>query len=375
MLLKFSVTNHGPFRDKAELFFVATKRKDEPNYRIPWRGHKHGVNPVVGLWGGNASGKSSLLETLRDLGTLVRGGLWAEIPNGDDPGKSYMRLTPFVGQESQPTTFEVDFTVGDSQVYYLVSFLNGRVLQEVLEEQRPKSRVRSLIDRERGLFRGVHKDVLEEALAIGRPLLNAGHRAGGRLAEIQDSFLSHIQWRGDVDEYGCLAYLESPMDEEVTAVCGKDFAASQASQRHFSAGQEEFKYHAKAAIAALRTGSLLVVDDLGTNMHPVLLEDFVQWFTDPDTNPHGAQLLFSTHCQNLMDSMRSDQIALLDKTKEGASALHYASDYKWSRKDPSWSRLYAGARIGGIPMDRFWAQRQELQTIVNTKSADTSEPT
>ena len=64
-VLRFIVENHRSFREVEELSFLATARTDETGDVIDGSIHAaHGLLPVVGVYGANASGKSNLLEAL-----------------------------------------------------------------------------------------------------------------------------------------------------------------------------------------------------------------------------------------------------------------------------------------------------------------------
>ena len=51
----------------------------------------------------------------------------------------------------------------------------------------------------------------------------------------------------------------------------------------------------------LRLGKVLIVDELDAKLHPLLTRSILQLFMNPETNPHGAQLIFATHDTNLLN--------------------------------------------------------------------------
>ena len=53
---------------------------------------------------------------------------------------------------------------------------------------------------------------------------------------------------------------------------------------------------------ALKHGKLLVLDDLGNGLHPLLVGYIVELFHNPETNPKNAQLIFTTHCTHLLET-------------------------------------------------------------------------
>lgn len=101
---------------------------------------------------------------------------------------------------------------------------------------------------------------------------------------------------------------------------------------------------------ALKNGSLLVVDELETSLHPLLSQVLVRLFNDPSTNPLGAQLLFSTHAPTLLapETLRRDQIWITQKSRGGVTEIFPVSDFH-ARKGERLDRGYMQGRFGGVP--------------------------
>ncbi len=106
MIVGFTVENFRSFRDETEVSFVSTARRDAPTHRLACPGTRHGVLPVLGVWGANASGKSNLLRAVGELKNLVEHSftrLGAEAP---------IPWTPWrMRDDAEPTRIEVEFTV------------------------------------------------------------------------------------------------------------------------------------------------------------------------------------------------------------------------------------------------------------------------
>jgi predicted ATPase len=111
---------------------------------------------------------------------------------------------------------------------------------------------------------------------------------------------------------------------------------------------------APGIIDALRLGSVLLVDELESSLHPLLAMKLIQLFNDPKTNPKNAQIIFTTHDTNLLGNvagdalLRRDQIWLTEKNDEGATTLYPLADYK-PRKAENLERGYLQGRYGAIP--------------------------
>ncbi len=115
------------------------------------------------------------------------------------------------------------------------------------------------------------------------------------------------------------------------------------------------------ALEALSRGSLLVIDELDTSLHTNLARSFVSLFTKKESNPHGAQLVFSTHDVALLGSgvLNPDEIWLTDKSHEGESQFTPLTDFKLRSRDDI-EKAYRAGRFGGIPIgDDFFISFRE----------------
>lgn len=100
----------------------------------------------------------------------------------------------------------------------------------------------------------------------------------------------------------------------------------------------------------LREGRILVVDELDSSLHTLLVRRLVSMFHDPNINQNGAQLIFSTHDTSLLDHslFRRDQIWFTEKDRVQATHLYPLTDFS-PRKNEAWERGYLGGRYGAVP--------------------------
>ena len=112
------------------------------------------------------------------------------------------------------------------------------------------------------------------------------------------------------------------------------------------------------ALHALSEGLVLVIDELDTSLHPDLSRSLLSLFHRKASNPHGAQLLFSTHDVTLLDSdvLQQDEIWFTDKDPDGASRLTPLTDFKLPPSDQlrhgDIEQAYRRGRFGGVPSSR-----------------------
>lgn len=103
---------------------------------------------------------------------------------------------------------------------------------------------------------------------------------------------------------------------------------------------------------ALRHGRCLWIDELDTGMHHWLLRALIKLFQSPGTNPHGAQLLFTTHDAALMDPtlFRRDQIWIVEKDAAQGTQLYSLVDFEDKpRKQQPLFKSFLSGRFGGVP--------------------------
>ncbi|MDE2742708.1 MAG: AAA family ATPase, partial [Gemmatimonadota bacterium] len=104
------------------------------------------------------------------------------------------------------------------------------------------------------------------------------------------------------------------------------------------------------ALQALSQGSLLAIDELDTSLHPDLALAFISLFANRDSNPNGAQLLFSTHDVTILscDLLRQDEIWMADKNRAGVSKYTPLTEFKLRSRDDI-EKAYRNGRLGGVP--------------------------
>ncbi|WP_431868391.1 AAA family ATPase [Nocardiopsis eucommiae] len=172
---------------------------------------------------------------------------------------------------------------------------------------------------------------------------------------------------------------ENPLTEEergrIEETVGKKRASSFIRQRergrvsfhHRGTGQDRPLDYAEEssgtqALLALGTvimgllerGGTLVVDEIDTSLHTLLSGSLISLFKDPENNPHGAQLIFTSHDTSLLgrvhgrEVLTEDEIWLTEKDTEGATSLFPMSSYE-SAGEENRDRRYLVGRYGAVP--------------------------
>ena len=103
--------------------------------------------------------------------------------------------------------------------------------------------------------------------------------------------------------------------------------------------------------SALRTGGILLVDELERELHPMLVNFIISKFQSKKSNPDGAQLVFTTHDTELMsmELLRKDQLYFADKDPaDGSSELYSISEFS-TRTTDNIRKGYLAGKYGATP--------------------------
>ena len=107
-------------------------------------------------------------------------------------------------------------------------------------------------------------------------------------------------------------------------------------------------------VTRLREGGVLCVDELDTSLHPYLAALIVSVFQSPEYNPHGAQLVFTSHDTTLLGqqsetNLNKHQIWYVEKDSNGVSDLYSLADFSDVSQKSNFAKQYLEGRFGGVP--------------------------
>ncbi|MCD8362753.1 MAG: ATP-binding protein, partial [Lachnospiraceae bacterium] len=118
-----------------------------------------------------------------------------------------------------------------------------------------------------------------------------------------------------------------------------------------SDGTRKLMSIAPAIESALDKGGVLIIDEIEKELHPMLVDYIVAKFQSKQSNPNGAQLIFTTHNTELMNMelLRKDQLYFADKNKnDGASELYSISEFG-TRTTENVRKGYLLGKYGATP--------------------------
>ncbi len=106
----------------------------------------------------------------------------------------------------------------------------------------------------------------------------------------------------------------------------------------------------------LETGGVVILDEIDAGLHPHLTKKIISLFENQDTNPHNAQLIFSTHQHLLINDRTKTQIFIVEKLKENLETeVFRLDDVEGVRNDENYFNKYLAGTYGGIPTIKWIA--------------------
>jgi uncharacterized protein len=357
--------------------------------------------PVMAIFGANASGKSNVLGAL-DYFALLATGAHGTIHNLTDyglPTLSKFRLDN--NYESHPTKFGIEAALNNYIFSYQLSIDGSQIIDEMLDYRASETK------RSRILFhRSWNKDKNKYTWKNGETFSGSHIQLQESIRENElflvlmkrlnikntSPFLDWLEnWRIDF-KYPSLTIsngvtvfamrdlgekrpeLEAKIfgilrnfDTGLLDVKIKEFSESNALEIlaiHQNQKGEEISWRfneeslgtqrlfslACKIVQVLENGSIITLDELGSNLHPKITSYIIQLFQNPKSNPKGAQLIFTSHDNTLQRNqlLRRDQIWFTEKKPDQSTDLYSLADFK-VRNDLAIDKAYLDGRFGAVP--------------------------
>jgi hypothetical protein len=99
----------------------------------------------------------------------------------------------------------------------------------------------------------------------------------------------------------------------------------------------------------LDLGGVAVIDELDTDIHPLIVPEIFRWFYSRERNPNRAQLFFSAHNPAILDEMEKEQVFFTEKLGGKSTRIYGASDIKGLRREPRLMKKYLSGELGAVP--------------------------
>lgn len=140
-----------------------------------------------------------------------------------------------------------------------------------------------------------------------------------------------------------------------------------------SLGTRSWLDTAVLAVQSIVEGNVMIVDEVDTSLHPLLVRALVSYFSDSELNGSGAQIIFTSHDATLMgkypDPELSPDEAWLVEKDEGASVLIGWSEFQDTRPQHNLEHRYLRGAYGAVPV----VDRRRIRAAVTKLREDRGE--
>jgi len=412
MLLQFNFKNFKSFLNENSLDMTATKMTDL-RYHVIQTG-KEKILPAAALFGANASGKSNVFQAFSYMTEYVlrsfQYGGGNDTKQGDESSFTPPPIFAFNKNNPGESSFEVYFIEKESKKTYNYGFsvdkhgvaeewLNTRAMTSKTTKQifyrNRKNTILDLMKIQKSHKDNIYASIEDEVLVVSlgaklkipickkvrdwffyNEVLDYGNslelviRSNWLPKNFEDpkaqkAVLRYLSAFDDSIKDFEVEKVPSPEDSQESPQKYKVFSMHKSIDagdligiplQQESAGTRKMFSLYQQLTHVLSRGSLMFVDELNARLHPLLVRGLVQLFTDQDNNPHGAQLIFTTHdtwhlSNNLL---RRDEIWFTDKDPNGLSTLYSLADFVDDdgfkiRKDENYEKNYLLGKYGAIP--------------------------
>ena len=394
MIVEFAVENFRSFRDLQVLSMEATYEKDadNPDFNQVYTDGPARILKTKAIYGANASGKSNMIMAMAAFWQIIATNLKSE-----DTLSNY--ISPYRLTEEclrKPTYFQIIFYRDGLRYRYGFEADSKKVHSEWLYVKDKKEVL--YFDREFNGIKDFNKHSLKQLKKIfdenGKLTIDSYSLVisvldvvGVELAKtVTSSILKKIPINANTNspfpDWGKYAVSAFGTDELFTSwiqdyLKGADNTISQLKKQKiegkdmmmierkvndsvlnmpFSLDYEEASGTRKLFSWSyylywiLRDGGTFVVDEFDARLHPLLTRRIIEMFQSPDAHEE-SQLIFVSHDTNLLDEglLRRDQVAFVEKLKDGSSQVYDLSDIKGVRANDKFEKNYLKGHYGGLP--------------------------
>ena len=412
MLVEFRVKNFRSLRDELVLSLVASSDKtllDTHALNTGLKAAPHLLKSAV-IYGANASGKSNLIKALQYMrGVVVES---ASLPPGQSFDR-LLPFKLDTTSSSQPTEFEVTFILDGVRYQYGFAMNAQRIVSEqllVYKASKPQRWFERHYDEQSGKdvyefssnLKGA-KTLWEGATRPNSLFMSMAVQLNSEaLRPVFDWFANRLvifNEQSPLSRHFSVQMLKQ--EEQRKAICDFLRAADisianvevftkqamvhnirldlDTGKKEVEAGEhpvDEIKFHhitehgnavfdlidessgtrnllflTGPILDILEKGLTLIVDELDTSLHTLLVQELVRLFHRPEVNASGAQLIFTTHDTSLLDAyglFRRDQVWFVEKGSDQSSSLYPLLDFS-PRKNEALERGYLEGRYGALP--------------------------
>jgi uncharacterized protein len=413
MFIEFSVKNWRSIKTEQKLSMTAAKSSElaDSNTFSPLAPATHNLLRAAAIYGPNAAGKSNIISALKMMRQMVLESA-SKSQLGDEIPVQAFRLDSET--EDQPSEFEIVFVANGVRYQYGFAADATRVTEEWLfawPSGRPQRwlgrtwdgnayqwETASALSGQKQLWQ---ESTRENALFLSTAVqLNSKQlmpvfdwfkknlriaNVGGWLSDFTVGLCKEELSRGKVLDFLKAADLDihdmqvetatfstkhlpknlpaTMADELLSDLKDKEIVEIKTIHRSAQGKQVSFELDDESAgtrkifalagpwLHALEHGLILVMDELNDRLHPKMVHFLIQLFHGNETNPHNAQLIFTTHETSILNQQvfRRDQIWFCEKDDDQATQLYPLTDFSPRKGREDLEANYLAGRYGALP--------------------------
>lgn len=395
-IYSFGFENFFSFEAKTEISFVMDKRTslNDKAFESPLSGER--LSKVLAVVGANGSGKTNLIKPLAYVLWFMTDSFFM---NPDDDNRF---IRPHIFSDRGLMEFRVDFEAEGVRYRYALLRTVNRVYGEVLEKKATRQWSKVFTrnwDQETESYNikrngfGSQSMILE-SVGDGVSLISYAAQLKSKIAiSICDALRlrsTNISMFGretffsstDVHEASKLYFVNEDIKSEMTKFLREqDFGLSDVQIESYthpeadgttsdrllpwivhskgdttaklpmvfeSNGTQAVYYLLSKILPLLKTGGVMIYDELESNLHPHMIESIIGLFFSKRTNPLNAQIIFTTHSIEVMNQLQKSQILLVEKNG-CTSEVWKLSNMEGVRSDDNFYAKYMSGAYGAVP--------------------------
>jgi len=352
------------------------------------------ISNLICIKGANSSGKTNILKSLAFLGFFCTNS-YSLKPEELIAVDSYFF-------NNNPTYLYCLFEINKSQYKYEVELNKNSIISESLTKR--KKREVYLFKREKNELKYAIKDISNDlknrkSIRNNASIISILHQAENKsLSDAYNFFnsiCSNVKYHGLQQDFLDESYISNMLfndkkmlnfvtkciqefeptlkkirftEQEIDGVTIAspifDFSIEDKikslSYHHQSSGIKSLYKQLPLYRLVIKLGGVLILDEFDINLHPHILPFLTNLFSDNKINTKKAQLLFTSHNNEIMDRMTKYRTYLVDKYNNESYAYRL-DEITGSilRNDRQISKPYNQAKLGGVPnqhwsLDKIW---------------------
>lgn len=403
MLHSYAFKNFHSFRERTEVSFALTQKAAAHGWdAVSPSGQR--LATALAVIGANGAGKTSLIKPLAFLN-------WFIVHSFQSQPTAQIPVKPHFAAQNEPIEFELEADdLGGTLWRYVLKLTPERVLHESVYRRPNRKRAKFSYVFERDWDETAKEYVIKrdddfdlnlaEAKKV-RPnasLISTAAQYGVEVAQhlIGAHLASNIQQFGRVDpNLGFMTasiffHENSALKQQMEALLRDlDFGLSGVEIRHLdftappnvqlpegakaptqlqvlgvhtmedgaryelqmteeSSGTKTAFVQLWYLLGVLATGGIAVIDELESDMHPHMIAPLLDLFASPHTNPHNAQIIFTSHSIEVISLLGKSQVILVEKSDCVSEAWRLDTMDGVRSQDNLYAKYMSGA-YGAIP--------------------------